>query len=87
MRTNVPRADKKQYADDDGHVIANMNVEGMPWYSEGKPFTAEGGGSSLDRRQTRYAIWGALKASLLVGLVLSLGLVALVLITLKFWVR
>ena len=23
---------KKQYDDDDGRVIANMNVDGMPWF-------------------------------------------------------
>lgn len=23
---------KRDYPDDDGHTISNMNVEGMPWY-------------------------------------------------------
>lgn len=27
--------DKKKYDDDDGRVIAKMNVEGMPWYTPG----------------------------------------------------
>ncbi len=27
---------KKQYDDDDGRVIAPMNVDGMPWYSRDK---------------------------------------------------
>lgn len=27
---------KKRYDDDDGRVIAPMNIEGMPWYIEGK---------------------------------------------------
>ncbi len=26
---------RKKYDDDDGHVIANMNVEGMPWHRSG----------------------------------------------------
>lgn len=26
---------KKKYDDDDGRVIAKMNVEGMPWYTPG----------------------------------------------------
>ena len=26
------RRPKKQYDDDDGRVIADMNVDGMPWY-------------------------------------------------------
>ena len=25
---------KKRYEDDDGRVVARMNVEGMPWYAE-----------------------------------------------------
>ncbi|MFA5561700.1 MAG: hypothetical protein WDA00_03590 [Eubacteriales bacterium] len=25
---------KKEYDDDDGRTIANMNVEGMPWYQK-----------------------------------------------------
>lgn len=31
---------KKQYPDDDGRTIANMNVDGMPWYKgdlDGEP--------------------------------------------------
>lgn len=27
---------KKQYDDDDGRTIANMNVDGMPWYEPNK---------------------------------------------------
>lgn len=27
---------KKEYADDDGRTIANMNVDGMPWYNPNK---------------------------------------------------
>lgn len=26
---------RKKYDDDDGHVVANMNVEGMPWHRQG----------------------------------------------------
>ena len=27
---------KKEYPDDDGRTVANMNVEGMPWYQQNK---------------------------------------------------
>ena len=28
---------KKEAFEDDGRTIANMNVDGMPWYTEAKP--------------------------------------------------
>ncbi len=54
--------------EDDGRVIAKMNVEGMPWYVEKSP-TADGGGEkeSMSREQARYFTGGVLKAALLVG--------------------
>ena len=74
---------------DDGHVIANMNVEGMPWYApeENKPFPGYTPGSLLDKRQTRFALWGALKASLLVCTVFSIGIILFVLFCLHVWFR
>ena len=74
-------------ADDDGRVIAPMNVEGMPWY-EGTPVTPSGSaGETLDRRQTRYAIMGALKASLLIAGVFSAGLILFVLFCTEIWLK
>ena len=87
MRMSVPRLKKKQYPDDDGRVIAPMNVEGMPWYSQAPALPSSGNQSSLSKRQTRYAIMGALKASLLVGGVLSAGLILFVLFTVHVWLK
>ena len=43
---------KKQYDDDDGRVIAPMNVDGMPWYDNsrkfGKPAGKTGGDGTED---------------------------------------
>jgi len=61
----------KKYADDDGRVIANMNVEGMRWYSEAKPLDREPERApdipELTKAETRVFIFGALKAALLIG--------------------
>ena len=65
-------------AADDNRTIADMNVEGMPWYMDGDKERAERrqaasagkyGPEELDREQMRMYTWGALKAALLVALV------------------
>ena len=63
------KKEKRVYDDDDGRVIAPMNVEGMPWYRKEVP--GEGDGKSepqYTKEQTRYIILGTLKAALLIGL-------------------
>lgn len=74
---------------DDGHVIANMNVEGMPWYAPDEGSPAPGGRprDTLDKRQTRFALWGALKASLLVCAVFSIGIILFVLFCVHVWFK
>ena len=39
------RAEKKKHDDDDGRVIAPMNVQGMPWHMETGQETCQGDGS------------------------------------------
>ena len=77
--------------DDDGRTIANMNVEGMPWYVPGgavpraerkKRTEAE---PVLTRQESRYYTWGALKAALLVTGVICGGIVLFVLFCLYVW--
>lgn len=61
--------------DDDGRVIANMNVEGMPWHSGAEPAarkSAEGQQSEvpeLSRRERGAIMRGAFLAVLLIALV------------------
>ena len=60
---------ERVYDDDDGHVIAPMNIEGMPWYRKEMP--GEDGKKSenqFTKEQRRYVILGTLKAGLLIGL-------------------
>lgn len=62
---------KRQYDDDDGRVIAPMNVEGMPWYH--KPASSGSDEKKepvkLSFGETLALLGGVLKATLLVGLV------------------
>ena len=61
---------------DDGRTIANMNIDGMPWYNPSKPDKK----NALDNKQedvlgakdTLYIIKGVVGAALLVALVFAL---------------
>ncbi|MBO5500914.1 MAG: hypothetical protein J6K73_02855 [Clostridia bacterium] len=76
---------------DDGHTIANMNVEGMPWYRPERPdlppVTGNGSQDELTKKQVRMYTASALKAALLVASVMSLGLVAFVAFCVFVWFR
>ena len=78
---------------DDGRTIANMNVEGMPWYAPGRPASREEkkqetpGAAPLTKDESRYYTWGALKAALLVTGIMCAGIVLFVLFCLYVWFR
>ena len=74
---------------DDGHTIANMNVEGMPWYKDEKPKApaAQDESLRLTREESRYYTWGALKAAMVVVGVMSLGIVIFVAFCVWVWFR
>lgn len=55
----------KQIFEDDGRTIADMNVEGMPWYLDPAEKT-QGEKVRLSPAETRAAMWGAFRATLLV---------------------
>lgn len=77
---------KKTYKDDDGRVIAPMNVPGMPWYQEHPPEASpRAQRETLTRRQTARVIWNATLAGLVVALIFSAGLIALVVLLLWVW--
>ena len=71
---------RKIYDDDDGRVISNMNVEGMPWYSPHQATLSSSSSddpnyapSELSRKETFWVIMGAMKAGLIVAGVFSLA--------------
>lgn len=80
---------KKTYDDDDGRVIANMNIEGAPWYVKGS-----GGDSGPvdeanmpDMKQTWHIITGALAAGLVIGFVFIAAFFLFILFCTKVWFR
>ena len=83
-------AKKKVYDDDDGRVIANMNVDGMPWYPRGQRFDKgrreqASDFSDLTREESREIIKGAMKASLLIAGVFILAMLIFILFCLYIW--
>ena len=75
---------KRKDFDDDGRVIANMNVEGMPWYDP-KRDQPSGQGEQLTRRQTARVILNAWGASMLVVAVFSAAIVLFVWLLTHVW--
>ena len=71
MKRNRKRPDP----DDDGRVIAPMNVEGMPWYRPEAPQDrssgVSSGGSDLSPEERRMVVWGAVRTGLLIFLVFA----------------
>lgn len=63
------RKNRREYEDDDDHVIAPMNVDGMPWYR--KSFFDDSTGSKKNadysKKETFYIILGTLKAAVLIA--------------------
>lgn len=90
MRTKAPN--DRLPEGDDGHTIADMNVEGMPWYQPKRPVfpqqdRSRSSGDGLTRRQMRMYTAGALKAGLLVALVMIAGMVAFVAFCVFVWFK
>ena len=79
---------RRKYDDDDGRVVANMNVDGMPWYSPPRPeleSSSDNGPTELTRKETFWMLMGAMKAGLVVAGILSLALIIAVGICLLLW--
>ena len=75
---------RKLPEDDDGKVIANMNVDGMPWYlerlhkDEGEPVEAY----QMNKKEGRAYLWGALAAALSVVTLFAVVFAVVILILL-----
>jgi hypothetical protein len=86
----------KKYDDDDGRTIANMNVEGMPWYdkqqkresrAQARAELAErvARGEMLTTRETfRYGLYAVLAGLTVVGFIAG-GVCLIILILWLLW--
>jgi len=81
---------RKLHDDDDGRVIANMNVDGMPWYQRSERFEKHkreqaSDFSDLTKEETREIVKGAMKASLLIAGIFILAMLLFILFCLYIW--
>ncbi len=83
------RKNKREYDDDDGHVIANMNIEGMPWYrKEEKWHVKDKQDPKYDKKETWYIILGTVKAALMIaGAFLGVFFLVILLMCIVSWIR
>lgn len=84
----MTKKDRPIQKEDDGHTIAPMNVEGMPFYRKQPPEGGAGGQTSatnISRRETWWMIWGSLKAALLLAGIFALAIVILVWVLQMAW--
>ena len=86
-------AKKKTYDDDDGRVIANMNVDGMPWSMNDvlsrrkKSDEKLQSSSDFSDVDTREIIKGTVKAGLVIAGVFLTGAALFILFCLYIWFR
>ena len=86
-------AKKKVYDDDDGRVIANMNVDGMPWSMSDVLSRRRKSDEKLQSSEdfsdvdTREIIKGTVKAGLVIAGVFLAGAALFILFCLYVWFR
>ena len=90
----MSRKEKKTDAEDDGRVIARMNVDGMPWYAPQTPGTkpedAERNAAELrklSKGETFHMILGVLGAALTVAAVFAVGYLLFILFCRYVWFK
>ncbi len=89
MTTDKER--QKQYDDDDGRVICDMNVPGMPWYEKNARKNArrqrkDSGDSMTPREARRYTFYAVLAGLAVVGIFSAAGILFILFCT-KVWFR
>ena len=71
---------QREEFEDDGRTIAEMNVDGMPWYLEKREKQPEQEKLELTKEEGRAMMRGILKAVLLVTLAFGIGLTLFILL-------
>ncbi len=82
------RAWRGEPEDDDGRLIANMRVEGMPGYAGSTDAReTQAPQEPLSKRETRLLIATGMKWALLISAGFALLLILFILLCVKVWLR
>ena len=76
---------KRQYDDDDGRTIANMDVDGMPWYSKRKRSVKKMPMIELSKEERKGLYSGIFKAVALVALVFIVVFFLFIFLLTRIW--
>lgn len=82
----------KKYEDDDGRVICDMDIDGLPWHDkrvrrENRNARSQVQAGQLTNSEARRYTWYAILAGLLVVSVFSITWILFVLFCTKIWFR
>ncbi len=83
---------QKKYEDDDGRVICDMDIEGLPWHDkrvsrENRAARNQAQAGQMTRSEARRYTWYAILAGLLVVSVFSVTWILFVLFCTEIWFR
>ncbi len=80
---------RKQYDDDDCRTVANMNVDGMPWYVEraNKASKSNDNGIQMSKTEERAMLRGVVLATLAVTGIFVLGGLLFILFCTNIWFK
>ncbi len=78
---------EREYDDDNGETVANMNVEGMPWYKPPSPEGEQEPPPRLTGRETFSLIVNAMLAGLAIALIFIAAAALLILFCTTVWLR
>lgn len=73
--------------EDDGRVIADMNIEGTPWYVDKKKMTQRDSAQALSKQEVRYIMRNALFAGLAVASIFIAAFAAFILFSTEIWLK
>lgn len=84
---NVDKNITEQNEEDTNRVVANMNVEGMPWHLSSKPLYEESKEPvpELDKKELRRLALSATLGGLLVGAVFLIAIFLFILFCVYIW--
>ncbi len=73
--------------DDDGRTYADMNIDGMPWFSQRAKEDKKAEKVNLSRSEARSAAFGAVAAALLITLIFAAVFAGFILFCDNIWFK
>ena len=80
---------KNNTFEDDNRIVADMNFEGAPWYTNKKKLMngSQQIGQEMSKKETFYLMRNALAAGLAVALVFIFALFVFIMFSLEIWLK